>query len=103
MEKALYDAYESAPLVLIDIFHLPSSETPKYLFLEPLAEITSLSEQSLKNSLDILENGTKKGVAIKNTLTAYVGPGRINITFSSNYFFAKTHFGPDFYLQKKSN
>lgn len=103
MEKALYDAYESAPQVLIDIFHLRSCETLKYLLLKPLAEITSLSEQSLRNILDIFGNITKKGVPIKNKLTAYVGPGRINITFSSNYFFAKTHFGPDFYLQKKSD
>ncbi len=101
MEKALYDAYESGPLVLIDIFHLRSSETSKYLFLKLLAEITSLSEQSLRNILDIFANGTKKGVAIKNKLTAYVDPGRINITISSNNFLRKPILDQVFIFRKK--
>ena len=101
MEKALYDAYESGPLVLIDIFHLRSSETSKYLILKLFAEITSRSAQSLRNILDIFANGsTKKGVAIKNKPVAYVDPGRINITFSSNYFLRKSILDPVFIFRK---
>jgi hypothetical protein len=101
LEKALYDAYDSAPLVLIDILHLHSSETSKYLFLKLLAEITSLSAQSLRNILDIFANGTKKGVAIKNKLIAYIDPSHVNITFSANYFLRKPILNQVFIFRKK--
>lgn len=101
MEKALYDIYESGPLVLIDIFHLRSRETYKYLFLKLLAEITSLTKKALRNILDIFENGTKKALAIKNKRTADVDIGRINNTFSSNYFLRKPILDPVFILKKK--
>jgi AcrR family transcriptional regulator len=71
LEKALYDVYEFDPLVLINIFHLQSSETLKNLSSELLAEITSLSKQSLKAIAEIFKSGIEESVFIKNKPIVY--------------------------------
>ncbi len=71
LEKALYEVYEFDPLVLINIFHLQSSETLKNLSSELLAEITSLSKQSLKAIADIFKSGIEDRVFIGNKSIVY--------------------------------
>lgn len=64
LKKALYDVYEFDPLILINMFHLQSSETLKNLSPELLNEIKKLSKSSLGIMADIFENGIKEGVFI---------------------------------------
>ena len=61
LKKALYDVYEFDPLILINMFHLQSSETLKNLSPELLAEIKELSRSSLGAIAEIFEEGITKG------------------------------------------
>jgi AcrR family transcriptional regulator len=64
MMAAMYDVYEFDPLVIINMFHLQSSETLKNLSPELLAEIKELSAKSIGGLARIFEEGIKKGVFI---------------------------------------
>ena len=69
LKEAMYDVYEFDPLILINMFHLQSSEMLKNLTPELLAEIKELSGNSLKAMAKIFEEGIKNGSFInKNPL-----------------------------------
>jgi AcrR family transcriptional regulator len=62
LKQALYDVYEFDPLVLINMFHLQSSETLKNLSSELLSEIKDLSGKALRAMSKVFEEGIEKGV-----------------------------------------
>jgi AcrR family transcriptional regulator len=64
MIDAMYDVYEFDPLVIINMFHLQSSETLKNLSDQLIEEIKELSRQSLGGLARIFEEGIRQGVFI---------------------------------------
>ena len=64
LKKALYDVYEFDPMILINMFHLQSSETLKSLSPELLNEIKALSRSSLGTMADIFAEGIEGGAFI---------------------------------------
>lgn len=64
LKKAMLDVYDFDPLVIINMFHLQSSETLRNLSSELLAEIKDLSRKSLGTMAKILEGGIKEGAFI---------------------------------------
>ncbi len=58
---AMYDVYDFDPLIIINMFHLQSSETLKNLSPELLSEIKDLSRLSLGAIAKIFEEGIAKG------------------------------------------
>ncbi len=64
MMNAMYDVYEFDPLVIINMFHLQSSETLKNLSPELLSEIKELSAKSIEGLATIFEEGIKEGVFV---------------------------------------
>ncbi len=62
VKQALYDVYEFDPIVLINMFHLQSSETLKNLSPELLSNIKDMSGQSLRAIADVFEEGMQQGV-----------------------------------------
>jgi AcrR family transcriptional regulator len=65
LKDALYDIYDFDPLILINLFHLQSSESLKNLSPGLLSEIKRLSQSSLKIMSDIFSEGINTGVFIK--------------------------------------
>lgn len=61
LKEALYEVYEFDPLVLINMFHLQSSETLKNLSPHLLSDIKELSRQSFKSMTRVFEEGIEKG------------------------------------------
>lgn len=61
LKEALYEVYEFDPLVLINMFHLQSSETLKNLSPHLLSDIKALSRSSFKSMTRIFEEGIEKG------------------------------------------
>jgi len=61
LKEALYEVYEFDPLVLINMFHLQSSETLKNLSPHLLSDIKELSRQSFKSMARVFEEGIEKG------------------------------------------
>ena len=69
LQEAMYGVYEFDPLILINMFHLQSSETLKNLSPPLLSEIKNLSQKSLEGMANIFEYGIKHKVFInKNPL-----------------------------------
>jgi AcrR family transcriptional regulator len=64
LKEAMYDVYEFDPMILINMFHLQSSETLKNLTPELLSEIKSLSKRSLSEMAKLFEEGIQTGVFI---------------------------------------
>ncbi|UCH22863.1 MAG: TetR/AcrR family transcriptional regulator [Deltaproteobacteria bacterium] len=64
MMKAMYDVYEFDPLVIINMFHLQSSETLKNLSPELLADLKELSAKSVGGLTRIFQEGIEKGIFI---------------------------------------
>jgi AcrR family transcriptional regulator len=64
LKEAMYDVYEFDPMILINMFHLQSSETLKNLTPELLSEIKSLSKRSLSEMAKLFEEGVQTGVFI---------------------------------------
>jgi AcrR family transcriptional regulator len=64
LKEAMFDVYNFDPLVVINMFHLQSSETLKNLSPELLAEIKQLSQSSLKVISEIFAEGIQEGVFI---------------------------------------
>jgi AcrR family transcriptional regulator len=60
LKNAMYDVYEFDPLILINMFHMQSSETLKKLSPDLLQQIESLSRSALKVMSDIFEDGINK-------------------------------------------
>lgn len=64
MMEALYEVYQFDPLVLVNMFHLQSSETLKNLSPSLLSNILELSRSSFSSMSKIFKEGIKKGVFI---------------------------------------
>jgi AcrR family transcriptional regulator len=64
MIEAMYDVYEFDPLVIINMFHLQSSDTLKNLSAQLLNEIKDLSRRSIGGIAQIFEEGIRAGVFI---------------------------------------
>jgi len=64
LTEAMYDVYEFDPLIIINMFHLQSSETLKNLSPELMAEIKELSHKSLSSISKIFQEGVDQGLFI---------------------------------------
>jgi len=64
LKEAMYDVYEFDPMILINMFHLQSSDTLRNLTPELLSEIKSLSKRSLSEMAKLFEEGVQQGVFI---------------------------------------
>ena len=64
LKSAMFDVYKFDPLVLLNLFHLQSSETLKNLSPELLDEIKDLSRKSLGTMAKIVEEGIENGIFI---------------------------------------
>jgi AcrR family transcriptional regulator len=62
--EAMYDVYAFDPLILINMFHLQSSETLKNLSPKLMAEIEELSRKSIGAIALIFEQGIESGLFI---------------------------------------
>jgi AcrR family transcriptional regulator len=60
--EAMYDVYAFDPLILINMFHLQSSETLKNLSPKLMAEIEELSRKSIGAIARIFEQGIDSGL-----------------------------------------
>ena len=60
--EAMYDVYDFDPLIIINMFHLQSSETLKNLSDDLLVEIKELSRKSIGAIAEIFKNGIDNGV-----------------------------------------
>jgi AcrR family transcriptional regulator len=60
--EAMYDVYDFDPLIIINMFHLQSSETLKNLSESLLEEIKDLSQKSIGAIAKIFEEGIGKGI-----------------------------------------
>jgi AcrR family transcriptional regulator len=70
LKEALYDVYEFDPLILLNMFHLQSSEALKNLTPELLSEIKELSLNSLGVITRIIEEGISTGKFINRPAIA---------------------------------
>lgn len=68
--EAMYEVYEFDPMVIINMFHLQSSETLKNLSPELLTEIKTLSKKALAHIAGIFAEGIEQGVFIDRHPTA---------------------------------
>ncbi len=64
LTEAMYDVYEFDPLIIINMFHLQSSETLKNLSPELMSEIKELSRKSLSAISKIFQEGVEQGLFI---------------------------------------
>ena len=62
--EAMYDVYDFDPLIIINMFHLQSSETLKNLSEPLLEEIKDLSQKSIGAIAKIFEEGMQKGIYV---------------------------------------
>lgn len=70
LKEAMFDVYEFDPLILINMFHMQSSETLKNLSPDLLGQIEALSRNSLKAIATIFEDGIRKNMFIDKHPTA---------------------------------
>jgi AcrR family transcriptional regulator len=61
---AMYDVYEFDPLIIINMFHLQSSDTLKNLTPQLLDEIKELTGKSMGSIVQIFKDGVAKGLFI---------------------------------------
>ncbi len=64
LKQAMYDVYEFDPLMLINMFHLQSSDTLKNLSPQLLSDIKALSRNSIRTTAKLFEDGIDKGAFI---------------------------------------
>jgi len=64
LKNAMFDVYDFDPLIIINMFHLQSSDTLRNLSAELLDEIKDLSRKSLGAIASIFEAGIKAGVYV---------------------------------------
>jgi AcrR family transcriptional regulator len=64
LTEAMYDVYEFDPLIIINMFHLQSSETLKNLSPELMSEIKELSRKSLSAISKIFQEGVEQGLFV---------------------------------------
>lgn len=65
LADAMFDVYEFDPLIIINMFHLQSSETLRNLSEDLLAEIESLSRKSLGIIASIFKEGIDEDIFIE--------------------------------------
>ncbi|GAB6905516.1 Transcriptional regulator, TetR family [Desulfosarcina cetonica] len=70
LKDAMYDVYEFDPLILINMFHMQSSETLKNLSPDLLNQIETLSRGALQMMAKIFEDGTRQRVFVDHHPTA---------------------------------
>ena len=70
IKAALYDVYQFDPMILINMFHLQSSETLKNLSSPLLDNISELSRNSLQILADIFENSSDRNTVLTRQPTA---------------------------------
>jgi AcrR family transcriptional regulator len=70
LKKAMYDVYEFDPLILINMFHLQSSESLRNLSPKLLSEIKALSQKALEAMAKIFSEGMVNGYFIEKHPTA---------------------------------
>ncbi|MEI6263220.1 MAG: TetR/AcrR family transcriptional regulator, partial [Deltaproteobacteria bacterium] len=63
--EAMYDVYDFDPLIIINMFHLQSSETLKNLSPRFMTQIEELSRKSIAAISNIFREGVEKGVFIE--------------------------------------
>ncbi len=63
--EAMYDVYDFDPLIIINMFHLQSSETLKNLSQGLLSQIEDLSRKSIGAIARIFEEGIRLGVFVQ--------------------------------------
>jgi len=64
IKEALYDVYQFDPMILINMFHLQSSETLKNLSSPLMENITELSRNSLQILADIFKNSSSHNTVL---------------------------------------
>jgi len=64
LTEAMYDVYEFDPLIIINMFHLQSSETLKNLSPELMEDIKDLSRKSLNSIAKIFKDGVAQGLFV---------------------------------------
>ena len=64
LTEAMYDVYEFDPLIIINMFHLQSSETLKNLSPQLMEEIKELSRKSLGLIAQIFQDGVDQGLFV---------------------------------------
>ena len=62
--EAMYDVYAFDPLILINMFHLQSSETLKNLSEQLMGEIEDLSRKSINSIAAVFQFGIEEGVFV---------------------------------------
>jgi AcrR family transcriptional regulator len=62
--EAMYDVYDFDPLIIVNVFHLQSSETLKNLSESMIAEIKTLSQKSIGAIAKIFEEGIDQDIYI---------------------------------------
>ena len=70
LKEAMFDVYEFDPLILINMFHMQSSETLKNLSPDLLSQIETLSRNSLKAMANIFEEGIRRNMFVDRHPTA---------------------------------
>jgi len=70
LKEAMFDVYEFDPLILINMFHMQSSETLKNLSPQLLKEIETLSRNSLQVMAGIFEEGIQRKMFVDKHPTA---------------------------------
>lgn len=71
LKEAMYDVYKFDPLMLINMFHLQSSDIITKLSPQLLSDIRTLSKNSLNIMSQIFEEGVRKGAFIDKSPKAY--------------------------------
>ena len=66
IKEALYDVYQFDPMILINMFHLQSSDTLKNLSSPLLENITELSRNSLNFLAEIFQDGSGQDRLLEN-------------------------------------
>ena len=72
LEEVLFDVYDFDPLIIINMFHLQSSETLKNLSEELIEEIKNLSRNSIGAIAKIFKEGIDAGLFIDQIGRAHV-------------------------------
>jgi len=70
IKEALYDVYQFDPMILINMFHLQSSETLQNISSPLLENITELSRNSLQILAEIFKAGAGQNKLVTNRTTA---------------------------------
>ena len=83
--EAMYDVYDFDPLIIINMFHLQSSETLKNLSDQLLAEIKTLSQKSIGSIAQIFEEGIEKGIFVNRKTDTLRNSARFRFKRSSAF------------------